>query len=257
MNTYTKQRLAFWTLIAIAATVVYGAFAAFAHIARADPAVAGAWHDAEPAALAGSTATWLLAALVALRAVEMALKWLAPRTPTKLDDQAYAVIHTVRETAEEILTHVKPPADRPPGPLPANPERGSVRMWPLVIMAGVAIGVASQAMWLGGCAETKEYATAGKTAVIQCGKEYGPELVRAVAKWGVAALTAHKVDWSAVETDAIALGKEAGSCAVGAFLAALRTSPTPQVATLGGGPDDVVLGQAVLARVSGGAEVKL
>lgn len=60
-------------------------------------------------ALADSTATWLLGALVALKFAEMVLSRIAPLTKTKLDDNALAAIHTVRETAEEILSHVKTP----------------------------------------------------------------------------------------------------------------------------------------------------
>jgi hypothetical protein len=108
-----------------------------------------------------------------------------------------------------------------------------------------------------GCAEAKEYAHAGKAAVIDCGKEYAGPLLAAVARYGALAATKGKVDWGAVEKDALALGKEVGSCAVAAFLDALKKQPEPQVASLGGEPDVVVQGQAVLARLSGGAEVRL
>lgn len=101
-------------------TAVWFAFRAVGCIgaAHADPAVAGDWHPAAPAALADTATTWLLAALVILKVLDMALARIAPLTPTKLDDKAYAVVHGLRETAEEILSHVKPPAP-PPGPFPA------------------------------------------------------------------------------------------------------------------------------------------
>ncbi len=117
MTYTTRSTLYFWAILAVTASTIFGVLAIIhSTIARADP-IAGSWHDAEPAALAGGTATWLLGALVALRALEMGLKWLAPRTETRLDDRAYATLHLVRETAEEILTHVKPV--EPPGPVPA------------------------------------------------------------------------------------------------------------------------------------------
>ena len=83
-------------------------------IAHAEPAVAGDWHPPSAQALTDSTATWLLGALVVLKAAEMALAWLAPRTESKLDDSALALIHRVRETGEEVLLHVRPAVPAPP-----------------------------------------------------------------------------------------------------------------------------------------------
>lgn len=107
------------------------------------------------------------------------------------------------------------------------------------------------------CSTTTRGAPAVKTAAIECGKEYAPALVKAVAKWGAAALAAGKIDWPAVEADALALGKEVGSCAVAEFLAAYKASPAPAIRALVPGPSPATEGDAVLARVSGGEEVRL
>jgi hypothetical protein len=114
-----------WSILGIAA--VWKALEAVSclAVAHASPEIAGDWRPSA-ADVGASTATWLLAALVALKAIEMLLAWVAPRTTTKLDDQALAAIHTVRETAEEILGHVKPPDNPPPGTLPAIVVSGTI-----------------------------------------------------------------------------------------------------------------------------------
>lgn len=106
-----------WLTSLSVVTAVWFAFRAVGCIgaAHAEPPVAGDWHASAPAALAESTATWLLAGLLILKVLEMVLARVAPLTPTKLDDKAYAVVHGLRETAEEILAHVRPPSDPPPG----------------------------------------------------------------------------------------------------------------------------------------------
>lgn len=107
------------------------------------------------------------------------------------------------------------------------------------------------------CSETKEYARAGAHAVIDCAKADLPAIVALLADWGAKAALAGKVDWTTVEDGAKHKGVSVGSCAVAAFLAAVRKQPEPQVVALMGAPDTAVEGEAVLARVSGGAEVRL
>lgn len=125
------------------------------------------------------------------------------------------------------------------------------------IIFGILLSLAVPNVFLVGCTKSKPYVAAGKTAVIECSKEYSPALVKAIAAWGAAALSAGKVDWSAVEKDAIALGKEVGSCAVAELVEALKKQPTAEVRSLVAAPSDVAQGEAVLVRVSGGVEVRL
>lgn len=115
------KKLKKWVMSVIGVALVWQMFRVVgcAGAAYADPAVAGDWRAAvSPAALADSAVTWLLAALVLLKVLEMWLAWLAPRTATKLDDEALAAIHRGRELAEEIVSILKPPPT-PPGPFPA------------------------------------------------------------------------------------------------------------------------------------------
>jgi hypothetical protein len=115
MRTSSKQCVAFWTLVGIGVLILYGLFA---HVAHAEPEIAGDWHPTA-AGLASDTATWLLGALVALKIVELALARISPLTKNTWDDAAYEKLHAVNELATEILDHVKPPQNPPPGTLPA------------------------------------------------------------------------------------------------------------------------------------------
>lgn len=129
MRTSSKQCVAFWTLVGIGVLILYGMFALFAHVAHAEPVVAGDWHPADAAGLGASITAWLLGALLVLKVIEMALAYIAPRTPTKLDDGAYNVVHQMRERIEEIAGHVRPPAPPPnpePGTLPAIVASGTI-----------------------------------------------------------------------------------------------------------------------------------
>lgn len=109
MKALNNSCVAFWTLIIGIAAALYGAMMLFGMaVAHADPAVAGDRHAPQPAALGDTAVTWLLAGLVILKVVEMALDRIAPLTKTTVDDRARDAIHSVRETAEEILSHVKP-----------------------------------------------------------------------------------------------------------------------------------------------------
>lgn len=110
-----------WAMSVIGVALVWQAFRALSCVAmaHAEPAVAGDWHASQAAALGDTAVTWLLGALVILKVLEMALARIAPLTTTKLDDNAYAVVHGIRTTAEEILGHVRPPPSPPGPPLPA------------------------------------------------------------------------------------------------------------------------------------------
>ena len=87
-------------------------------VAHAGPEISGDWHPSA-AGLASDTATWLLGALVALKIVELALARISPLTKNTWDDAAYEKLHAVNELATEILDHVKPPQNPPPGTVPA------------------------------------------------------------------------------------------------------------------------------------------
>jgi hypothetical protein len=110
MNAYSKQRFAFWTLIGIGALILYGAFVLFAHVAHADPPIAGDWHQAtSPGITPTDVAAWLgLALAVAIGA----LRLIAPRTKATWDDEWLA-----RLEALEGVVH-RPPGP-PPDPVPA------------------------------------------------------------------------------------------------------------------------------------------
>lgn len=136
------------------------------------------------------------------------------------------------------------------------PEGGYVRTWLLVILTGLALGAAG-GLAITGCAETKEYAGAGGHAVIDCGKQDLPAIASLLASLAVETAVAGKIDWPKVETLAKGKGLGVGSCALAEFLRAIKKHPEPQVAAAGGVTDVVVQGQAVLARVSGGATVRL
>lgn len=109
------------------------------------------------------------------------------------------------------------------------------------------------------CTKTKPYTDSAGHAVIDCGKQDLTAIAALAADLGARAALAGHVDWDAIETAAKGAGLGVGSCALAEFLRAIRKQPLPQVAAMTGGPvpDLVALGQAALARVSGGASVKL
>lgn len=107
------------------------------------------------------------------------------------------------------------------------------------------------------CATTQRAGTAGKHAAIQCGKQYGPTVASALARWGAESAIAGKLDTDALETTAKGLGLGAGSCFVGEVLRAWKALQPVGVAALAGDADAVTQIHAVLARVSGGAQVVL
>ncbi len=95
--------------------------AIIAGIAHAEPAITGAWHSADPTPVTGlgfeaKLAAWSVAAYTIARIVLEVLKFTAPRTPAKWDDD-------VRDTLARILAGApSPPPDNPPGPLPTVKE---------------------------------------------------------------------------------------------------------------------------------------
>jgi hypothetical protein len=110
MNAYNKQRFAFWTLIGIGALILYGAFVLFAHVAHAEPTIAGDWHPATSTGITPTDVAAWFAAIYAL--VHGALKIIAPLTKTKVDDDWLARIEAL-----EGVVH-RPPSP-PPDPVPA------------------------------------------------------------------------------------------------------------------------------------------
>lgn len=148
-----------------------------------------------------------------------------------------------------------------PAPTPVLPPRdsqsGRVAMWPLIILAGSAIGIASQAMWFTGCADATRAETAGKAAVLDCAKPQVATAAALVARWGVEAAIAGKVDWAKIEADAEGFGIGVGSCGYAEFLRAWKHRPVPQAATLGAVPDDAQAGLERLRAKLGGAQIKL
>jgi hypothetical protein len=115
---------------------------------------------------------------------------------------------------------------------------------------------------LSGCAETKEYASAGKAAVIDCAKADLPAIAIMLASWGAKSALAGKIDWAAIETEALSRSKPVAACAVAEFLTAIKRHPAPEVSDTGAAraliaPNDIVRqGEAVLARIAAGAEVR-
>ena len=107
------------------------------------------------------------------------------------------------------------------------------------------------------CATAKRAGSAAKEAIIDCAKQDGPAIVAGVAHFGARAIIDGHIDWEAIETAAKGAGLGVGSCAVAEFLRAYKRLAKEQIAARGGEPDAVVQGQAVLARLSGGAGVKL
>ena len=107
------------------------------------------------------------------------------------------------------------------------------------------------------CATAQRAGSAAKEAIIDCAKQDGPAIVAGVAHFGARAIIDGHIDWEAIETAAKGAGLGVGSCAVAEFLRAYKAAEKTQVAARGGEPDVVVQGQAVLARLTGGAGVKL
>lgn len=107
------------------------------------------------------------------------------------------------------------------------------------------------------CATVERGGSAGKHAVIECGKQDGPSIAGLLATFGARSAIAGKVDVAAIETAATGAAFGVGSCALAEFLREYKRLAKEQVAALGGEPDVVIQLQGVLARVSGGAEVRL
>lgn len=121
----------------------------------------------------------------------------------------------------------------------------------LVLAAGALL------VFCGGCATVERAGGAAKHAVIECAKQDAPSIIAGVAHFGARAAIDGRIDWAAIETAAKGAGLGVGSCAVAEFLRALKQQPETEVAARGAAPDLIAQGQAVLERVSGGAEVRL
>lgn len=123
MTVGTRSTFYFWSILLAIAAAVFGGLAAFhSVVAHAEPVVAGAWHSADPGtAVTGfgfeaKLAAWSVAAYTIARIVLEVLKFMAPRTPAKWDDD-------VRDALARILAGApSPPPDNPPGPLPTVKE---------------------------------------------------------------------------------------------------------------------------------------
>ena len=252
-------KFAFWILIG--AAVWHLGLAIFAaSCAHADPVIAGAWQPVTAAppgdalGFEGKLAAWSVVLYTLGRLVLEVLKVRAPQTETKWDDYARDAL------ARALGERVSPPAPaavvavvQPP---PRDPQVGIARTLLLVVLSGLVIGGAIGAGAVG-CAASKRVAGAAGHAVIDCAKQDAPAIIAGVAHFGARAVIDGRIDWDAIETAAKGAGLGVGSCAVAAFLQALKQQPSTQVAARGGPPDVIAQGQAVLARVSGGAEVLL
>lgn len=206
-------------------------------------------------------AAWILGGLGALAGIDRLVRALADllgiiakRTPNTMDDAVHAKLDKLADGLDEVVAVVR-------GVVPSGPARdaqsGRVGLWPMIILAGSAIGIASQAMWFTGCAETKRGAAAAKVAALECGKPQLATAAAIVARWAVDDALAGEIQWAKHEADALGFGLGVGTCAYAELRAAYRAKPTPQALALGSPPDD---GQAGLERLRaklGGAKIIL
>jgi hypothetical protein len=107
------------------------------------------------------------------------------------------------------------------------------------------------------CGPAGRAVTAGKTAVIECGKQDASAIVSLLASFGVRAAIVGKLDVKELETAATGAALGVASCAFGAFLAEWRRLRRAEPVALLGEPDVTVQLQQALAKVSGGTKVVL
>lgn len=132
----------------------------------------------------------------------------------------------------KLIQPTVPPAPLPdPVPAVRGTEAGFVRLLLLVMTAGIAFGIASQAMWLGGCASTKYRAGEGAVAFLDCESPHVDAQLLADAKL-VARAAVEKllsgegtIDTSALKADAKPLKTDLMKCAFDAVLAAITAKP--------------------------------
>lgn len=107
------------------------------------------------------------------------------------------------------------------------------------------------------CATAKRAGTAGKVAVVDCGKPALAPAAALLARWAVEDAMAGKIQWSAHEQDALGVGLGVGTCAYAEFRRAYKAKPTVQALATGPAPDDGSAGLARLRAKLGGAEIRL
>lgn len=107
------------------------------------------------------------------------------------------------------------------------------------------------------CATAKRAETAGKTAVVECGKPALAPAAALLARWAVEDAQAGKIQWDAHERDALAMALGIGTCAYASLRAAYKAKPTVQALAVGSAPDDGSAGLERLRAQLGGAEIHL
>lgn len=171
--------------------------------------------------------TFLLALAVAiLGAASLVLHVVAPRTKNLIDDR-------LRDDIDQVIAFIGRQA------APTPPSRQPPVWCSLVPWIAIAFGAGISQM---SCATVQTVAS----ATVDCAKpELRPALEIAADVLAQAVLTGH-VDWSALESRAISLGKELGGCVVLRVVGGLDRARTAALAP-GPGPDP---GDDLLARLS-------
>lgn len=172
-----------------------------------------------------------------LEVVIVGLKWLSPRTETKVDDTALSALEGFHDRLDAVeqalikLTTTTTPIGQPVSPT-KTPQSGRIRFDTVILMAIAAL----IALPLVGCATLRNAPSAAKDAIVDCTKADAAAIGVLVGELGADAVTTAlgtgQADWSKLEADAIAQGKVIGGCALAQFVAALSkasvTAPARQ-----------------------------
>lgn len=228
--TVQSPRIAFWTIVLAGAALIWGALALFAHLVHAEPAVAGAWQQAQDA---GTNVTaWIAGLAAVLSAVSIALHIIAPRTRATWDDK-------LRDDVDEALSWIR---GRPPGPptdtVPAKPD--GVTSGTIGILAVLLLGAGLTLQ--PGCA-ARQRGAAGAEAYLDCEAPALHDAIADTASWAKdrivsLILGSGKPDYSRLREAMGYLKSDVGKCAYAAAIAALTYQPPAGVTeqALSGGP---------------------
>lgn len=236
--------LALMFAIVVATLLLYG-------IAHAGPLVA-----VTPTGIDLSWQAWMLVvfagaggALKILDVLIAGLRWLAPRTETKLDDKARDDLKIVRDDIAwvvQMLGALVPATGVPTGVAdkPAAPTLVKVSGSGTAAMLVVLLLGAAGAGLMTGCtkAELGAAATSAEHAVVNCtGQAIGTtpalDLATLVAVANTVANERAKctpaggsLDWKCVEADAVGAGKVLGGCTIVALLTGSSPTSTARLA---------------------------
>lgn len=271
--------------LALMFAIVLGVLALYARIAHADPVIA-----VTPTGIALGWQVWLVAILAAaggaikiLDVLIAGLRWLAPRTPTKLDDTARDDLKIVRDDIAWVLkllgalvpaTEVPTPAtDRPTltiSPPPRNTQAGRARLGMLTAIALIGAALAGMAMIGCTASQARQVTATGVVAALDCEAAHLDAQALADAKVFAAAFVQRWIAGTgatpssvAIRADLAPIKSDLGRCAITGALAAATAivAPTPGTATsaLTAGPDPIAVRAAfaVAARQLGWPAVRV